>query len=211
MKVKVVKLKTVVLIVLATWSISSFAQTRTIMYVMKNGAVVFQSAVSDIDNATFDKAASGDALILQKNDGSPDDKILLNDIQQLAFSDETLSVETANGSETVALETITKLAFGDAGNTVIINPPAGFDVLVSVTPAGEVTVKSSAAIRSLTVFDITGKMISVEKCNAAAPAVAVETWHAASLQKNAPAGIYLFRVETEQGTVVKKAVKPSNK
>jgi len=47
----------------------------------------------------------------------------------------------------------------------------------------------------------------VERCNAAAT---VETLRATSLQ-NAPAGVYLLRVETEQGTVVKKVVKPSNK
>jgi len=188
MKLTAVKLKTAALIALAAWSITGFAQGNTVMYVMKDGVVVFQSAISEGDSFTFDEAAPDDALIVNKNDGYPDDKIRLNDIRQLAFSDDTLSVETANGSETVALDAIAKLAFGDVSNTVIINPPVGFDVLVSVTPAGEVTVKSSAAIRSLTVYDITGKMISVERCNAPAPAAAVETWHAASLQ-NAPAGI----------------------
>jgi len=207
MKLPVIKLKTAMFIALAAWSITGFAQGKTVMYIMKGGVVVFQSTISEGDSFTFDEAAPDDALIVNKNDGSPDDKIRLNDIRQLAFSDETLSVETSNGSETVALDAITKLAFGDAGNTVIINPPAGFDVLVSVTPAGDVTVKSSAAIRSLTVYDITGKMISVERCNAAAT---VETLRATSLQ-NAPAGVYLLRVETEQGTVVKKVVKPSNK
>ena len=210
MKLTVVKLKTAALIAFAAWSITGFAQSKTVMYIMKGGVVVFQSTVSEGDSFSFDEAAPDDALIVNKNDGSPDDKIRLNDIQQLAFSDENLSVETLNGSETYAFNAVAKLVFGDVSNTVIINPPAGFDVLVSVTPAGEVTVKSSAAIRSLTVYDITGKMISVERCNAPAPAVAVETWHAASLQ-NAPAGVYLFRIETEQGAVVKKVVKTLNK
>jgi len=205
MKVKVVKLKTVALIALATWSISSFAQPRTIMYVMKNGAVVFQSAVSDIDNATFDKAASGDAMILQKNDGSAEDKILLNNIQQLSFSDENLSVETASGSKEYTFDNIAKLIFDNTGNTGINNPPAksGFDVIAYITPAGDATVKSSAAIHSVTVFGIDGKMISQQICNG-------EMQCTVSLQGKA-AGVYLLRVETEQDTVVKKVVKSLNK
>jgi len=203
MKVTVTKLKTVALIALATWSISSFAQTRTTMYVMKNGEVVFQSAVSDIDNATFDKAASGDALILQKNDGSPDDKILLNDIQQLSFSDENLSVETANGSKAYTFDNIAKLIFGN--NTGINNPPAksGFDVIAYITPAGDATVKSSVAIQSVSVFGIDGKMIYRQACNG-------DMQCTVSLQGKV-AGVYLLRVETKQDTVVKKVVKPLNK
>jgi len=203
MKVTVTKLKTVALIALSTWCISSFAQTRTTMYVMKNGAVVFQSAVSDIDNATFDKAASGDALILQKNDGSAEDKILLNDIQQLSFSDENLSVETANGSKEYTFDNIVKLIFGN--NTGINNPSAksGFDVIAYITPAGDAIVKSSAAIQSVTVYGIDGKMIYRKTCNG-------EMQCTVSLQGKS-AGIYLLRVETEQNTVVKKVVKPLSK
>jgi len=208
MKVKVVKLKTVALIVFTVWSISSFAQVKTIMYVMKNDSVIYESSVSDIENVIFDEAASDDALIVHKNDGSPANKILLNDIQQLSFSDENLFVETTKSSETYAFDDIAKLLFGDGNATGMNNPPArrSLDVLVYVTPAGDVTVKSSAAIRSLTLFDVAGRTISVERCNAAA----VETLHATSLQGR-PTGIYLLRVETEQGTVAKKVVKPSNK
>ena len=209
MKVPVVKLKTAaVLIVFAVGSITGFAQVKTVMYVFKNGEVVFESSISDIDNVTFDKAGSGDALIVHKNDGSSANKILLNDIQQLSFSDENLLVETPNGSEMYAFGDIAKLLFGDSNATGINDPPArrSLDVLVYVTPAGDVTVESPSAIRSLTLFDVAGRTISVERCNAAA----VETLHATSLQGR-PTGIYLLRVETEQGTVVKKAVKPSNK
>jgi len=203
------KLKIVVLITLAIWSITGFAQVKTMMYVMKNGEVVFQSPVSDIDNATFDGTASGDTLFVHKNDGSPVDKIQLNNIQQLSFSDENLIVETQSGNETYAFGDISKLLFKDISTTGINNPSVqgGVDVHVSVTPAGDVMVESSAAIRSLALFSVDGKMIAMEKCNAAA----VETLHATSLRVNTPAGIYLLRIETEQGTVVKKIVKPVNK
>jgi len=205
MKVKAVKLKTVMLIMFATWGISSFAQTRTIMYAMKNGAIVFQSSVSDIDNATFDKAASGDAMILQKNDGAADDKILLNDIQQLSFSEEILSIETASGSKEYTFDNIAKLIFDNTGNTGINNPPAksGFDVFAYITPAGDAIVKSSAAIHSVTVFGIDGKMINRQTCTG-------EMQCTVYLQGKT-AGVYLLRVETEQDTLVKKVVRPFSK
>ncbi|MCL2598198.1 MAG: T9SS type A sorting domain-containing protein [Paludibacter sp.] len=203
MKIKAVKLKTLVLIALTTWSMSSFAQRETIMYVMKNGVVIFQLPVSAaVNNVTFDSASSDNALIVKKTDGSPIDKILLNNIQQLSFSGDSLSIETLTGSEIVAFDGIAKLFFGDMNTSGIKNPPAqvGFDVIVSVTPAGDVTVESPVAIKSLTLFSVDGKMISKQHCNG------VETWHAASLQGR-PAGVYILRVETEQNTVVKKVVK----
>ena len=205
MKVTGVKLKTAVtLIVFAVLSINSFAQVGTMMYVMKNGEVVFQSPVSGVDNVTFDEAAPDDALIVNKNDGSPADKILLNDIQQLALSDENLSIETSNGSEVYEFEDIMKLLFGDMNTAGINNTPAqgGFDVLVSVTPAGDVTVESPVAIKSLALFGVDGKMISKQQCNG------IETQYIVPLHAT---GVYLLCVETEQGTVVKKVVKPLNK
>ena len=181
--------------------------TQTIMYVMNNGQIIFESPVSDIDNVTFDKAAPDSALIVQKNDGSSTNNILLNNIQQLSFSDGNLSLETPNGIEMYAFEDIAKLFFGYTINTGINNPPAqsGLDVLVSITPTGDAAVKSSVPIKSLTLFSVDGKMISKKHCNGM-----VETWHAASLQDR-PAGVYLLRVETTQGMVVKKVVQPSNK
>ena len=206
MKSKTVKLKmAAALIVLAAGSINSFAQVRTVMYVMKNGAVVFQSPVSEIDTLTFDEAASGEALMIDKNDGSPADQILLNQIQQLSFSDDALTVETANSSEVYAFSEIAKLSFGNTG-TKINNPPVpnGFDVLVSLTATGDAMVTSTADIRSLTVFSVDGKMISKRQCKDA------ERQCLVSLQ-GSPAGVYLLRVETEQGAAVKKIVKPVNK
>ena len=208
-KIMTLNLKTVVLIILAVWSTSSFAQIKTVMYVMKNGKVVFQSSVSDVDNVTFNEVSSDNTLIVQKNDGSPVDKILLKNIQQLSFSGDNLSVKTSSGSKVYAFDDITKLLFGAGSPTGILNPTAqsDFDVVVHVTAAGDVTVESPVAIKSLTVYSVDGKMISVEKYNAAA----VETLQATSLLQNVPAGIYFLRVETTRGTVVKKIVKPLSK
>ncbi|MCL2650498.1 MAG: Ig-like domain-containing protein [Candidatus Azobacteroides sp.] len=70
MKVRAVKLKTVTLITLTIWSMSSFAQVETMVYVMKNGNVVFSSSVSDVDQVTFDEASPDIASIVNKNDGA---------------------------------------------------------------------------------------------------------------------------------------------
>jgi len=205
MKVTVVKLRTLALIVFSVWCINSFAQVETMMYVMKNGEVVFSTPVSGVDQLTFDGASPDSTLIVNKNDGSPADKILLNNIQQLSFSDGNLSIETSSISEAYAYENVMKLIFGDINSSGINNPAQnGFDVIAYVTPEGDAVVKSSVPIKSLTMFDIDGKMISKQNCNG------VETQCTASLQGK-PAGVYLLRVETEQNTVVKKVVNPLNK
>jgi len=204
MKTKAAKLKTVALIALVLGSLNSMAQVETIMYVMKNGEVVFQSPVSGVDNVTFDKASPDSMLIVNKNDGSSADKILLNDIQQLSFSDENLSVEMATGGKMYVFADITKLLFGDPNTTGISNPSiakSSLDVYVHVTPAGDAIVKSSVPIQSLTLFDVDGQMISKRQYNR------VETQCIMSLQGN-PAGIYILRIETVQDAVVKKIVKP---
>jgi len=199
------KLKTVTLIALTIWSMSSFAQVETMMYVMKNGEVVFSSPVSGVDQVTFDGASSDSALFVNKNDGSLTDKILLNNIQQLAFSDDSLSVKTSSGSEVYAYENIMNLIFDDINSTGINNPAQnGFDVIAYVTPEGNAVVKSSVPIKSLTLFGVDGKLISKKQCNG------IETQSIASLQGK-PAGVYLLRVETAQDTAVKKIVKPLNK
>ena len=189
---------------LAAWSISSLAQVKTTVYVMRNGYIVFQSPVSEIDNVTFDEASLDSTLVVHRNGGSPADPIRLNDIQQLSFSDGNLSVETSNGSEVYLYEDIMRLFFGGNNPSGIIRPPvkSGWDVLVSFTPAGDVMVESSVAIQSLTMFSVDGKIISKKHCKG------VETQCIASLTD---AGVYLLRVETASGATVKKVVKTFNK
>ncbi len=173
------------------------------MYVMKNGEVIFQSLVSGIDNVTFDEAASDDALIIHKNENSPAYKILLNNILQLSFSEENLSVKTSNDNKAYAFNDISKLFFGDnAAEIKNLSLRSGFDVLLSFTPAGDVVVESSVGIKSLTLFSIDGKLISKQYENG------VETQCTVPLQDKI-AAVYLLRVETGQGAIVKKIVKPS--
>jgi len=206
MKVTAVKLKTAALTALLAGSITGFAQTQKIMYVMKNGEVVFSSPVSDVDNVSFDKAASDSALIIFKNDGSLSDKILLNDIQQLSFLDDGLSVETSSGNETIAFDDIAKLVFGKMNNTGIDNSQVQSDlnVLVYLTPDDEIKVESTSAVKSLTLLGVDGKIISVKHLNG-------KEMHGKLSLHGKPVGVYLLRVETEQNTVVKKIIKQKSR
>jgi len=180
----------------------SYAQNGQTMYVVKNSTTV---PISGIENVFFDGATSGDTLYIHKKNGSPTEKIPLSDIL-LSFSSGNMIVETLGGGKvTYAINDIAKILFKDAGTTGIHNPSApNFDVLVRVTPAGDVVVECSVAIKSLTLFSADGKMISQQRCEG------VETQCIVSLQNNA-AGVYLLQVKTERGVVVKKVVKPSNK
>jgi len=206
MKTTVLQLKTAIFIVFAAWSINSSAQVETLIHVMKNDTIVFHSHVLDIDNVTFDDAAKDDALIVQKSEGSPADTILLNNIQQLYFSDESLTVEMLDDSKVYVFEEIEKLLFGKVSNVGINDPSVqnSVDVTVFIAPTGEVIVESSVAIKLLRLFSTDGKMVSMQQCNG------IEKRCVVTLQGGA-AGIYLVQIETEQGTVVKKVVKPFNK
>ena len=194
------------LIIFIAFSMSIFAQTTT-MKVMKNGVVVAQLEVSEIEKFVFQDpsgsapALSNDALIVNKNNGFPADSTLLDNIEQLTFSDGNLSVELVGGSNDVySFEDIAKLTFGHITTpTGTGNPQAQSpEVIVSVDLEGNMKVECAAEIKSLTLFTIDGKTVST---------VTVETRHATSLPQRLSAGVYLLSVETGQGTVIKKIVK----
>ena len=197
------KVKAAVFIAVAAWNINSFAQVEPVIQVMKHGSVV---PVTGIDQIIFDGATAGEVLVVHKNDGSPIETMLLNEIQQIYFSDESVSVETLSGNKVYELNNVAKLLFDHGGTTGINNPatPNSPEVFVQISPTGDVIVESLVAIKSLTLFSVEGKMIFTQHGNSK------DKQFAFSLQDNA-AGVYLLQVETEQGTVVKKVVKPLNK
>ena len=131
---------------------------------------------------------------------------MLNNIQQLSFSGGDLSVKTLDGNTAVyALDDIAKLRFGDMIITDVSNPPAtGLDVIVYVTPAGDVVVECPVAIQSVALVAVDGKILQ--------RTASVETLHATSLQQtsinvsNLPKGVYLLQIATTQGAVVKKII-----
>lgn len=204
------KNKSIRLVILLTaftvFGMSVFAQTTT-MKVMKNGVVVFQSEVSEIEKMVFQDpsgpvtAPSNDVLMIDKSNGLSTDKILLDNINQLTFSGGNLSVEPVNGSNSVyPFGNITKLTFAD-GMTGISNPKTQSPEIVAyINSDGNIEVKCTAEIKSLTLFSVDGKIVAT----IVGAEVGAENFPPLQCPS---AGIYLLAVETTQGKVVKKIVK----
>ena len=134
------------------------------------------------------------------------ENFLLDNIRKLTFSSGNINVSTADGKTTAfPLGEIIKMSFGAKLITDIAHPSAGdLDVLAFVTPAGEIVVESSVVIRSLALVGIDGRIIFMENYNLAN---AVQT---ARIMQPQLTGMYLLRVETSQGIVVKKLINSKN-
>jgi len=142
------------------------------------------------------------ALIVHEVDGSSPKSFTPDDIRRLTFSDVNLSLLMRDGSSSAfAFDNVKKLTFGVAGTGIDSPKENRFDVIAYVTRQGEVIVQSPGAILSLTTLSVDGRVISVERYSGGA-----ETQCIVSLQ-NAPNGIYLLRIETEQGITIKKIIK----
>jgi len=199
-------LKTVVvLLALAMCSTSSFAQSKTV-YVMKDGKVAFKTTVSGVDSVISYNPlspvmmSSQDALFIYKTNASTAEKTSLDDVRKLTFSSDKMSVvmwKTASPQQ-YDIAGIAKLTFKDAQTGINYPVRDCIDVLAYFSPDEGLVIESPAIIKSLTLFGIDGKIIS---------AASMETLRATSPQWNPPAGVYLVRVETIQGTVVKKLLK----
>ena len=154
----------------------------------------------------INSAHSQEALIVHKTGGTAAKSFVLDNIQRISFSGDNLSVKLLDGNDTAyALDDVAKLTFGDIIITDVKAPsaPNQLEIVVYATSPGEIVVKSSVTIQSLTLFNVDGKILHNE---------AVETLGATSLQttfniSTLPTGVYLLRIKTEQGTVVKKITK----
>ena len=113
------------------------------------------------------------------------DELLLDDIQMLSISGWNLFVETRHDATHLQydLDDLEKLSFGGRPSHISYPVQDKLNVIAYFTKEGNLVVESPADIRSLTLFGIDGKMIPT---------------------RNVAAGIYLVRVETRQGVVVKK-------
>ena len=152
---------------------------------------------------SINTAHSQSHLTMHKVDGSAAEGVKLDNIERLSFSGGNLSVKTSDGNSAVyALDNVAKLRFENVIPTDVNNSTSNrIDVVVYANQAGEVVVESPVAIQSLALLGVDGKMLRI-----------VETRHATSLQttlnvSSLPTGVYLIRIETLQGTVVKKMIK----
>ena len=151
-------------------------------------------------------AYSQDALIVHGRDVTRHVSIALDNVQRITFSGNDLSVKPFDGNAAVyALDHIVKITFGNMEISDVTNPVGSdLDVVVYVTPAGEIVIESPVAIQSVTLIAMDGKILRRTDS-------AVETLHATSLQttinvSNLSKGVYLLQIDTTQGTVVKKII-----
>jgi len=188
-------------ILLAGCLMSSFAQVD--VKVMKNGTVDFQSDISDIDSIVFYnplapvKTPSTDALVVNRSDNSQAEQTLLDNIRKLVFSSSNLSLIPGSGSTKSYPILTSTLSFEEGYSNGINTTAAGFDVNAYLTPQGEIIVLTDALIHSLTLLSMEGKTLD-------------ESDSGTLSISHLPAGIYLLRIETAQGTVVKKVINHSN-
>ncbi|HOI26031.1 MAG TPA: T9SS type A sorting domain-containing protein [Paludibacteraceae bacterium] len=179
------------------------AQTKMVK-VMKNGSVVFETSVSDIDSVIFYHPKSGedvlssDYLIVSKNNGSLAGQSSLDDISNLTFSNNDLVLKPKKGaSETYLFSSISKVSFNEGGvsGTEEIYNQSGINAYLS--SQGEIRVESDSQVLSLTLFSGEGKIWGESSSNT-------------MFISHLPIGIYILRIETTQGFLVKKIINHSN-
>ncbi len=156
------------------------------------------SLLSLVSMMSMQVVSAQEELIVHKTDGVSIESSELENIQRITFPDgEMLVVETWHATSLqIALDEIAKLSFGEMQTTETTAPPLAppIDVAVYITAQNEIVVESPAAIQSLALYNVDGKMLRV----------ATETTINAS---TLPTGVYLLQVKTEQGTIVKKIIK----
>jgi len=121
------------------------------------------------------------------------ESVALSDIQRIAFGSDNLVLKTTNGDEkSYLLDNIASITFID--EVGIDERPTAIDVHFFVNAAGDIVVETPCDIFQLTVFDITGKEVATSTQN--------------KLNVNfLNTGIYILRVTTDKGVVSKKFIK----
>ena len=157
--------------------------------VMKKGsaAVAFISPVSEISSVTFTGATSNDALQIRKADATPDAILKIDDIQELTLTNTEISVLMTATSQQFGFSDIAKLEFGTLTTTYHHPNADNLNVTAYFSKEGNLVVESPAGdVQSQMLYSLDGRIIAA---------------------RNIPAGIYLVRIETPKGLVVKKVVK----
>ena len=136
-----------------------------------------------------------DGLLVHPVTGSFIEKIALDNIERITFSDGDMSIQSSDGNVIVYLFTdISKITFDKINEAGINNPVSELDIIVYVSSMGELVVNSSSIVKSLTLFSIDGKIVQRGTSS---------TMFIGSL----PASAYILRIETEEGAAVKKIIR----
>jgi len=144
---------------------------------------------------TLFAAQASDALSVYLASGTSAEKMELDNIQRVTFSETgNLLVKPFNGNAIVyILENIGKITFEDMMSVGIANVPMS-DLKLYVTRDGEVVVESTADIQSLTLFSVVGHLLA-------------RTTSSRMQIGYLPQNVYLLKIDTSEGTVVKRIIK----
>ena len=128
--------------------------------------------------------------------GSNNVTVAMKDIRRIEFQDNNMLLKTISGTEnSYPLDDISLITFETKPSVICEMPNAeNIEVHFYLNSNGEIIVETQAEIRMLTVFDLTGKVMTSARQNSIS---------VASLSM----GTYLLKVETNKGTVTKKFVK----
>jgi hypothetical protein len=120
--------------------------------------------------------------------------LVSNDTRSIAFSENEVILTKITGEEMAfSLAELRVLVFDDGTLTEIDELIVGSGLYVYAT-ATEFVVKTDEEVKSLTLFDLSGKVLRK---------VSESIIGAADIQK----GIYILRIETENGVETKKVIK----
>ena len=150
---------------------------------------------------SMNTAYSQEALIVHPANGSLATSFVLENIQHITFSNDNLSVKSFDCNDVVvrSLDNVEKITFGDKLPASLIPPStADLNVVAYITPDGVIVVKSSAIVQSLKLFDLNGKILRTTTQKTPQTSINISSL---------PAGIYLLRIETKQGTKINKIIK----
>lgn len=141
-------------------------------------------------------AYSSNALFVHLQNST--EQSMLDNTQSLVFTDNDLSINFVDNDLAVyTLGDIAKITFGDVIITDVVetcHTASLPDVVVYSTSSGEIIVESPAAIQSLTLIGLDGKIL-------------YKTVSTTIFIGTLPAGVYLLQINTAQAAVIKKIIK----
>jgi len=138
---------------------------------------------------------AGEVLKVHSIGSAEPQKIELASIRKITYVDNQKLITTHGEmpNYTFVLVELDKLTFGELDLTHIDRPMVK-NLSVYISTQGEVVIRSEAQVLSLTVYNITGAIVMTSASN--------------NLNVSAlPAGVYLLRVDTAQGTAIQKFIK----
>jgi hypothetical protein len=136
-----------------------------------------------------------ETLLAYRIGSATPEAVAIADIRHITFPDNIILITTTGDSpDYYQIGDLNKLTFGSA-TTGINDPKASIpDINVLLSEDGELTVSSEAEVLSLSLISVSGAVL--QKTSADHLSVS-----------SLPAGVYLLKVDTEQGIAVKKFIK----